>query len=352
MTPEELESELTLACAADGLGAGSPNGTASSALVNTVGGVTANQTPLAGYGPDFDSRWRLMLRGSRETLILLSAEGSIVFSMAPAGGRAAVAQDAIGAAFADKAHPEDAEVVRAALAGVILSPGDPVSFVARFGGDDEWRWYDFVASNLLEEPLVAAIVVNGRDVTESKRLEERLDERAERDGLTGLLNREAFLDCLELALARSPVASHTGVFFVDIIDFRGFVDRHGPAVGEQLLGAVAERLRTDVYDGATAARLGGDEFALLCEGVEGATGAAEIAKRITSVVGAPIRVGADEVKSGVTVGVALGTSGMLQPATLLRHAEVAMYRARQGQGHYDIYRRHRQPRSSPDLSTS
>ncbi len=105
--------------------------------------------------------------------------------------------------MADEAHPEDVEVVTDALGTALVSPGELVGFVARFGGPDEWAWYESVATNLLDEPMVGAIVVNSWDLTETKRLEQRLAEMAVRDELTGLVNRTAFLDQIEMALARS-----------------------------------------------------------------------------------------------------------------------------------------------------
>ena len=149
-------------------------------------------------------------------------------------------------------------------------------------------------------------------------------------------------------MARSSGTSRIAVFFIDIIDFRGFVGRYGTSVGDELLVMVADRLKTGVRDGPTAARLGGDEFALVCEDVSNAAEAADIAKQITGVLGEPLSVGDAEVRASVSIGVALGTSGMLQPATLLRHAEVAMYRARRGRMHFDIYKARRQSRSNSE----
>jgi diguanylate cyclase (GGDEF)-like protein len=347
ITRAELDSELALAGDATELAIGPADEVVDGEFADLVAGLTTEEGSLAGQLHS-DRWWRLMLAGSRETLTLISADGAVLFSFVP--GRATPLVSGTG--VVEAAHPDDVDAVEDALAEALASPRAPVTFIARFGGHDEWSWYESVATNLLDDPLVGAIVLNSRDVSESKRLEERIADLVERDELTGLVNRTIFLDQVELALARSTATSHVAVFFVDIDDFRGFVERHGAAVGDELLVSVAERLRSDVYDGTVAARLGGDEFALLCEGVTNSSGAAEIAKRIASALRAPVRIGPEEFEETSTIGVALGTSGMLQPATLLRNAELAMHRARRGKLHYDIYRKHRQPRSSSDAPRS
>lgn len=238
-------------------------------------------------------------------------------------------------------HPDDAEIVRETVATLRTGGPETVTFVARLRGDDGWRSYEATARNLLDEPLVRAIVLNIEDVTERKRLEDRLARLARQDNLTGLVNRAVFLDCLELALARSAEPSHTAVFFVDVDDFRGLVERVGTEAGDRLLMTIADRMRTGVCDGATAARLGRDEFALLCDNVAGAADAARIAKRTLDLLSEPVVVDGHEIQVAVSLGVALGRAGPLQAATLLRHAELAMYRARRGRARYEVFRRRR-----------
>lgn len=347
MTEGELADELALAENAHVL-ASERDEVLGAAFDAVVSGLLDGPEDAATCAVGCDLRWGLLLQGSHERLTVLSADGTVLLALAPEKKGALDANVATRRVFADYVHPEDAEAVGDAMATVLTSPGEVASFVARLDVDGEWRWYESVARNLLDEPLVRAIVVNSRDVTQSRQLEERLAHLAIRDELTGLLNRATFLDQLELAIARSSETSRFAVFFIDIIDFREFVNRHGTSVADQLLVMVAERLTTGVSDGATAARLGGDEFALVCEDISDATEAADTAKQITAILGAPLSVGDAEVSVSVSIGVALGTSGMLQPATLLRHAEVAMYRGRRGQAHFDIYNARRQSHANSE----
>lgn len=350
MTEAELAAELNAAAKGESLAFGPDEGLRA-AFDAAVSDILDEPSDTAMCALNCDLRWGLLLQGSHDWLTVLSADQGVLLVLAPGKSGAAQAGAAPRRTFADFVHPEDAEVVGDAMEALRTTPGERVSFVARLGGHGQWGWYESVARNLLDEPLVGAIVVNSRDITQIRQLEERLAQLAVRDELTGLLNRMTFLDQLELAMARSTATSHVAVFFVDVIDFRGFLDRHGTPAGDQVLLTFAERL-TGVHHPATAARLGGDEFALLCEGVANASEASEIAKRISSLLGAPLPVEEADVSVGVSIGVALGTSGMLQPATLLRHAEVAMYRARRGQLHFDMYKTGRQSRSNTERPPS
>ena len=345
MTEEELANELAAAGDGDFFAHEPVPGTA---FDEVVSGITDEPSDTSPFTLNGDLRWKLLLQGSHDMLTVLSADETVLFVLAPEAIGALQPGIATGRTFADFVHPEDVEVVGDAMAALRANPGECVSFVAQLGGDGEWRWWESVARNLLDDALVGAIVVNSCDVTERRQLEERLAQLAVRDELTGLLNRVTFLDQLELAMARSTATSHVAVFFVDIIDFRGFLRHHGTLAGDQVLLTFADRLSTDIHHPATAARLGGDEFALLCEDVCNASEAADIAKKITKVLGAPLPVGDADVSAAVSIGVALGSSGMLQPATLLRHAEVAMYRARRGQLHFDMYKTGRQSRSNSE----
>jgi diguanylate cyclase (GGDEF)-like protein len=344
MTEAELGCEMDAARNGDSHSCGPDDGL-NAAFDAVVSGILDEPRDTATCGLNCDLRWELLLHGSQDRLTVLSADEGVLFVLAP--GERGTAQEGVATrtTFADFVHPEDIEVVGDAMAALRVKPSESVSFVARLGGHGNWRWCESVARNLLDEPLVGAIVVNSRDITEYRQLEERLTQLAVRDELTGLLNRVAFLDQVELAMARSTPASHIAVFFVDIIDFRGFLSRYGTSAGDQLLLTFAQRLSTGIHDLATAARLGGDEFALVCEGVANASEATDIARKIVRLLGGPLQIGQADVSAGVTMGVALGTPGMLQPATLLRHAETAMYRARREQLHFDIYKTGRQSRS-------
>jgi diguanylate cyclase (GGDEF)-like protein len=291
-----------------------------------------------------EASWSLILQDFHGILIVLRADGTIRYSQPPLPP--STSQDS--ATLAEIVHPDDADVVLEALSRLRNSDAETVTFLMRLRQQADWHLYEATARNLLDEPLVQAIVVNGEDITRRTQLEESLAQLASRDELTGLVNRAAFLDHVELALARSGASTETGVFFVDIDDFRGLVERAGTEVGDQLLVRVAEGMRSRVREGAIAARLGGDEFALLCENVAGSAEAAKIAKRLADLLSKPVTAGEEDISVAVSIGVGLASSGRVQAATLVRHAEVAMYRARRGRARYEIFRgRRRSTQGSP-----
>src|SRR5262249_12362935 len=143
-----------------------------------------------------------------------------------------------------------------------------------------WRELEAIANNLLGDAGVQGIVATFRDITERKMFERQLTELAFHDPLTALPNRAMFMDHLERALARARRAGDTvAVVFVDLDDFKLVNDSLGHEVGDRLLVAVAERLRTTVRQGDLVARLGGDEFTILLEPVRDQDEAAYLVER-------------------------------------------------------------------------
>ena len=168
-----------------------------------------------------------------------------------------------------------------------------------------------------------------RDISDRKALEERLAHQATHDDLTGLANRALLLDHLRVALSRSERAGSTiGLLFVDLDHLKRINDTHGHRVGDDLLVAVAERLRVVVRPSDIVSRFGGDEFVILCDHLPDRDTALDIATRVGAALREPIELaGVDEVVTG-SIGLALATEGG-DPDALLRAADAAMYRAKQ-----------------------
>jgi diguanylate cyclase (GGDEF)-like protein len=171
-----------------------------------------------------------------------------------------------------------------------------------------------------------------RDVTERKRMEERLAYLAYHDELTGLANRAAFLERLEGAIARADrEGSRVAVLYLDLDRFKEVNDAFGHGGGDELLKAVAERMQRSVRFGArSVARLGGDEFCAMLEGVANAEEAEGVAARVAEQLAGPYSVGGHKVSSVVaSVGMAVRPPGAGTSADqLLREADWAMYRTK------------------------
>jgi diguanylate cyclase (GGDEF)-like protein/PAS domain S-box-containing protein len=163
------------------------------------------------------------------------------------------------------------------------------------------------------------------DITDRKQAEQELARRALTDELTGLPNRRVLLDRIDHALQRrSP--ERLAVLFIDLDDFKLVNDSFGHAAGDQLLNAVANRLRSAARRGDTVARLGGDEFVVLCEDVAGAEDVLVVAERLQASLAAPVVVGETRVFVAASIGVALSPAASADE--LLRNADAAMYLAK------------------------
>jgi diguanylate cyclase (GGDEF)-like protein len=181
-----------------------------------------------------------------------------------------------------------------------------------------------------------------RVVEVERELRERSERQAEEalhDALTGLPNRGLFFDRLERALTRAHRGEgQIALLFMDMDRFKTVNDSLGHAAGDELLEAVAARLRTCLRDVDTAARLGGDEFAILLEDVDGAAPVSQVAHRILETLRDPFLVCGREVFANASLGIALDAGGQHAPGDLLRNADVAMYRAKtDGKGRFVFF---------------
>jgi diguanylate cyclase (GGDEF)-like protein/PAS domain S-box-containing protein len=168
------------------------------------------------------------------------------------------------------------------------------------------------------------------DISEQKRLVRDLEHLALHDGLTDLPNRGLLFDRLDRALARrSAIAGTVGVFFIDLDRFKTFNDSHGHTRGDELLVAVADRLRAVAEPTDTVARLGGDEFVIVREGVGDPDDARHFADEILHSFATPFVLGDNHsVTMTASIGIALARA-YSDADSLLRDSDLAMYRAKE-----------------------
>jgi len=167
------------------------------------------------------------------------------------------------------------------------------------------------------------------DITERKRMEERLQQQALRDPLTGLPNRQHFVDHLGRALERTrQKRGNAAILFMDLDGFKVVNDSLGHEAGDLLLVVVAERLRRCLRPEDTLARLGGDEFIVLLQDVGGPAEAVRVARRVAEELRRPFLIEGRELFLTASISVALGTACATSPEDLLRDADIAMYRAK------------------------
>ncbi len=237
-------------------------------------------------------------------------------------------------------HPDDRDELGSVVERAMSTVGGRAAFLARVSrADGEWRWLEGVVTNLLDDPAVAGIVINARDVTERRQAEEAIRHQALHDPLTGLPNRRLFNDRLDHAVARQGrTGGPAAVLIIDLDGFKTVNDSLGHGVGDALLVAIAKRFRNSLRAFETISRLGGDEFAILLEDLRSPEEAEMVAQRMLDALVDPVPLADREVAIGASIGIAIAERVENAPERLLSNADSAMYRAkREGKGCYRVF---------------
>ena len=178
------------------------------------------------------------------------------------------------------------------------------------------------------------------DITARKLAEQQLLHDAFHDGLTGLANRALFVDRLSVLLAADARRHQRrfAVLFLDLDRFKTINDSLGHGVGDQLLIRVARRIERLIRPGDTIARLGGDEFAALVGDIRGPGDAVQVAERMLEEIARPCRIDGHDILCTASIGIAIRDDGERSAESMLRDADLAMYRAKAaGKARYEIY---------------
>jgi len=184
--------------------------------------------------------------------------------------------------------------------------------------------------------VTASYLTNARAREEAREISDGFRSSALFDGLTGLPNRLLLQQRLDHATQRAQRSqAYAGVLFVDLDDFKAVNDSHGHAVGDELLCAVADRLRALVRPGDTLARMYGDEFVYLCEDLTGAEDVELIATRVARCFDEPFMLeatGDTRLSVSASVGLAYAGPGEDVSQQLIADADQAMYEVKRDEG--------------------
>lgn len=198
-----------------------------------------------------------------------------------------------------------------------------------------------------DDGRITQFVAVKEDITQRKRAEARIKHLATHDSLTNLPNRFLFNDRLRKSVAQARRREHRlGLLFIDLDGFKRVNDTLGHEAGDQLLQTVAERLRHQLrdadmmarYEGSTLARLGGDEFTAILTDLDDPMDASRVAQRMLNALAEPVTIGDQSVRTNASIGITVFPEHGEEPETLLKHADLALYRAKnEGRGRYRFF---------------
>jgi len=269
----------------------------------------------------FDADDRLVLCNRKYTQVFAGADGALL-------GRTFedLVRDRV--AKGGEIPPEYQGDAEAWIAERVRRHRNPVESGATYRLGDG-RWYQVRERRTRDGGIVGVRT----DVTELKAGEEHIRHLANHDPLTGLPNRRLLEDRMEWAFILSRRnRTQIGALVVDLDNFKMINDREGHRVGDEVLRAVAARLRSCIREADMVARHGGDEFVVLVPELHDAQDAVRVAEKIIAGIAAPILVGDRQYRVGASIGIAVYPGDAQDADTLLRFADQAMYSVKQGGG--------------------
>ena len=229
-------------------------------------------------------------------------------------------------------HPGDRDRFKTSLDTVVELRRGRIAQDFRLRSEDgHYRWFHLRARPVLgSDGEVLRCVGTLLDVTEERTAEERLLHDAVHDNLTGLPNRELFLDRLRAAITRTEAegASRPSVFVLDIDRFKQVNDGFGMAIGDSILLTIARRLTRLLKAQDTLARLNGDQFAFLLISETQPERVAAFAESVRRTLRAPITLGEKEIFLTASIGIAMHDQKHVEPEEMVKDAEIGMYHAK------------------------
>ncbi len=292
-----------------------------------------------------ESRYRLLAENTNDLICLHSLDCKFVYVSPSCKLLLGYdCEELIGQTFYNFVHPEDRDrfhrEAQIALHSLQSAKLQPITYRMRQQSGD-YIWLETLTKSIVDvQGQIIQLQTTSRDITERIQAQESLRYGAFHDSLTGLPNRDLLIERLELAISRIKhhYNYHFAVLFLDLDRFKVINDSLGHGAGDQLLIAVAHKLKSILRNSDLAVRLGGDEFVILLDEIKDIQDAVRATKRVFRELAIPLVIEGRELYINTSIGIAFGTHAYTQAADILRDADIAMYQAKkQGRGSYEIF---------------
>lgn len=301
-----------------------------------------NATLPVASGDDTGDIAKIALSHIDEAAVLVGADGRIrALNTAYTRITGYNEAEAVGQSLELDGGSHESDLLTQVIDG--LAPGKRWTGEVHNRRRDGQRYPAFVKITALapgEETASAQFVVVFRDLSADKAYEARIEYLAHYDTLTGLANRTMIEKRAEMSrMAVERDGRHLALLFLDLDGFKAVNDSLGHATGDKLLCHVADRLRSAVGERDLVARQGGDEFVILLDSIAEPEDAAYVANRILNTLKVPLTLNDQTVFTTASIGISCYPDDSQDLTTLLRNADMAMYRAKRlGHGRYVFYR--------------
>ncbi len=278
-----------------------------------------------------DARYKALIDESKDFFLVIDVDGRLLY-------RSASADRALGGLPVENIDDLIAlmePLTQVIAAQVLRTRVDPRPVVVQFSEELGSRSFEIQLNDQINNPNVGGVIVTGRDVTDSKKLEKRLAAMALKDELTQLPNRWALNNRMSEMLAQSTVGM---LLLIDLDGFKGVNDSFGHPIGDLVLKEMAHRLVSICRSDELLARVGGDEFAIIAHDVDDPEQVIALAKRVLDMLHQPVLVAGQPIVVSASVGIA-STDEAVTANDLFKHADTALYDAkRQGSSTITVFR--------------
>jgi len=309
-----------------------------------VGGIMASQRFVAQNEKlqetlrENEAQLRHLIESAPMPLVIVRAgDQELLYANERALQQFSLSADALGGRSLADFHVDPN--IRAALPEALSRHGSVRDYEVHLKDFTGRQFWLLMSAQPIRYGGAVALLVAFANIDERKRMQEDMRRKAMQDQLTGLPNRTMFLESLDRALRKGRRRQdRCSVLFVDLDHFKEVNDTLGHAAGDHLLQAVAERLTSAVRQSDLVARIGGDEFVILVDDHRGPEEVMIVAQKVLALLERPVLIDWREVKISGSVGIASFPEDGEDLETLMKHADVAMYKAKErGRNNFQFF---------------